>query len=176
MTTGSAGLYYQCVSGNCTATGEPLAQQVVNPVVLFPTDNNGVIIELPAVASAATVSGSLVFGIGTQSNNGLGSATVYGMDNQTFSFTTSYNGTSYPGSFIDSGSNGYFFLDSSATGLPDCTNATGFYCPTSPKNFSATNEGVNGTSGTVTFAIANAETLFATTNDSAFSQLGGLRW
>ncbi len=173
VTTGSAGLYYQCVSGNCTATGEPLAQQVVNPVVLFPTDNNGVIIELPAVASAATVSGSLVFGIGTQSNNGLGSATVYGMDNQTFSFTTSYNGTSYPGSFIDSGSNGYFFLDSSATGLPDCTNATGFYCPTSPKNFSATNEGVNGTSGTVTFAIANAETLFATTNDSAFSQLGG---
>ena len=174
VTTGSAGLYYQCVSGSCTATGEPLAQQVVNPVALFPTDNNGVIIELPTVASAAaSVSGSLVFGIGTQSNNGLGSATVYGMDSQAFSFTTSYNGTSYSQSFIDSGSNGYFFLDSSVTGLPDCVNATGFYCPTSPKNFSATNEGVNGTSGSVTFTIANAETLFANTNDAAFSQLGG---
>ena len=178
VTTGSAGLYYQCISGSCTSTGEPLAQQVVNPVALFSTDNNGVIIELPAVSSSAvSVNGSLVFGIGTQSNNALGSATVYGMDSNTFSFTTEYNGSPYAGSFIDSGSNGYFFLDSGTAGLPNCTDSTGtptgFYCPTSPKTFSATNEGTNGTSGAVSFTIANADTLFANSSDNAFSQLGG---
>ena len=174
VTTGTAGFYYQCISGSCTETGEPLAQQVVNPVALFATDNNGVIIELPAVASsAASVSGSLVFGIGTQANNGLGSATVYGMDPNKFSFTTTYKGTSYSGSFIDSGSNGYFFLDSATSGLTSCATAKGFYCPTNPLSFSTTNEGTNGASGTVNFTIANAETLFANTNDAAFSQLGG---
>ena len=178
VTTGSAGLYYACSSQtSCTPTGEALAQQVVNPVALFPTDNNGVIIELPAVSgSEATLSGSLVFGIGTQSNNGLGSASVYAMDNTTFSFTTKYNGTPYGGSFIDSGSNGYFFLDPTTAGLTDCTTgsgAQGFYCPSSPKTFTATNIGVNGTTGNVTFTIANAQTLFSNANDSVFSQLGG---
>lgn len=177
-TTGSAGLYYQCPpTPPCTATGEPLAQQVVNPVVLFPSDNNGVIIELPAVSgSAPTVSGSLVFGIGTQSNNGLGSATIFAIDPNTFSFTVTYNGIPYQTSFMDSGSNAYFFLNSSTSGLPDCpsgSNAQGFYCPASTKSFTATNEGTNGTSGAVNFSIANADTLFAGGNEAAFSQLGG---
>ena len=48
-------------------------QQVTNPVFNFTGDNNGVIIELPSVAdAAATVNGSMIFGIGTQSNNALG--------------------------------------------------------------------------------------------------------
>ncbi len=172
------GLYYECPStGSCTATPEAVAQQVTNPVALFPSDNNGVIVELPAVSgSEATVNGSLVFGIGTQSNNGLGSATVYVIDD-TFSFNVEYNGTSYGGSFIDSGSNGYFFLDSSIvpalTDCPKTSPAYGFYCPTSTQNLSATNLGTNGASGTVDFSIANAETLFKNSNDTAFSQLGG---
>jgi hypothetical protein len=155
------------------ATGnETLAQQVVNPVAMFATDNNGVIVELPAVSADGepSVSGSLVFGIGTQSNNGLGSATVYSAPDG--SFTTSYNGQSYPGSFIDSGSNGYFFLDSSLTGLANCGNdAAGFYCPASTTNFTATNVTA---SGTVKFSIANAETLFANQSDFAFGNLGGV--
>jgi len=172
------GLYYECAStSSCTTTGEAVAQQVVNPVALFPTDNNGVIVELPAVSgSEAAVNGSLVFGIGTQSNNGLGGATVYTID-PTFSFNVEYNSTTYGGSFIDSGSNGYFFLDSSIVpALLDCSSnsgATGFYCPTSTQNLSATNKGINGASGTVNFSIANAETLFNNLNDTAFSQLGG---
>src|SRR6202162_3887792 len=115
-------LYFKCPSSGCVPTVEALAQQVVNPVALFATDNNGVIVELPAVSSggAASVSGSLVFGIGTQSNNGLGGAKVYTAPDG--SLTTSYNGQSYPGSFLDSGSNGYFFLDSSLTGLTNCPN------------------------------------------------------
>jgi hypothetical protein len=175
--------YYECSSStSCQPVAETLAQQVINPVALFPSDNNGVIIELPAVSgSAATLSGSLVFGIGTQSNNALGSATVYGMDPTSLSFTTSYQGTPYHLSFIDSGSNGYFFLDSSIVpSVPDCPDtptdsvAAGFYCPTSTQNFPAINQGTNKASGTVNFSIANAETLFTNNpTDTVYSQLGG---
>ena len=50
----------------------PLAQQVVNPVTKFAVNNNGVIVQLPPVTtSAASATGTLVFGIGTQSNNTL---------------------------------------------------------------------------------------------------------
>ena len=159
------------------ATTEALAQQVINPVALFPTDNNGVIVELPAVSgSEATVNGSLVFGIGTQANNGLGSATIFTID-KTFSFSVDYKGTFYGGSFIDSGSNGYFFLDSSIVpALTDCSSTSGvagFYCPSTTQNFTATNEGLNKATGTVDFSIANAQSLFANTSDTAFSELGG---
>jgi hypothetical protein len=170
--------YYECSSStSCQPAAESLAQQVINPVALFASDNNGVIIELPAVSgSAATLSGSLVFGIGTQSNNALGSATVYTIDSS-LSLTTSYKGTPYSGSFIDSGSNGYFFLDSTIvpalTDCPQSSNAPGFYCPASTQTLSATNQGLNGATGTVNFSIANAETLFSNPTDTVFSQLGG---
>jgi hypothetical protein len=167
-------IYYECPSSGCVGINQSLALQVPNPVSLFTTDNNGVIVELPAVSGgeAPTLSGSLVFGIGTQSNNGLGSAKVYGADPEFGSFTTSFNGTAYPGSFLDSGSNGYFFLSSSVSGIAGCSDAPGFYCPSSTANLSATNEGTNGTSGTVNFSIANADTLFDS-NDTALADLGG---
>ena len=170
---GNPGLYYECPSSGCAVAAQAIAEQVQNPVAMFATDNNGVILELPAVsAPAATLSGSLVFGIGTQSNNALKGATVYTAD-QFGNFTTTYKTASYPNSFIDSGSNGYFFLDSAATGLPNCGTDTGFYCPTSTQNLTATTEGANGASGSVSFSVANAETLFAIQSNSVFGDLGG---
>jgi len=168
-------VYYACPSAStCTAITEAAAQQVQNPVSFFATDNNGVILELPAVSgSEASVSGSLIFGIGTESNNALGGATIYTADPDG-NFTTKYNGTAYPDSFIDSGSNGYYFLDSSLTGITECGgDESGFYCPSSTMNVSATNQGVNGSSGAFTFSIENADTLF-NSNDSAYSDLGGI--
>ncbi|HEY3973053.1 MAG TPA: DUF3443 domain-containing protein [Candidatus Sulfotelmatobacter sp.] len=167
------GLYYACPSSGCQVTAEAVSAQVQNPVAMFASDNNGVIVELPAVSGGATtVSGSLVFGIGTQSNNALNGASVYTVDDFG-NFTTTYQGQAYSSSFLDSGSNGYFFLSSTATGLPDCTTATGFYCPTSTQNLSATNQGANGTSGKVNFSVGNAETLFANQSDFVFGDLGG---
>lgn len=174
--TGSSnpGLYYVCPSSSCTVTAEAVAQQVQNPVALFASDNNGVIVELPSASgAAATLSGSLVFGIGTQSNNSLNSATVYTVDDYG-NFTTTYSGQSYPNSFIDSGSNGYFFLDSAVTGIPDCSsNLDGFYCPSNTENLSATNQGANGASGTVNFSVASAQTLLSNSSDAVFSELAG---
>jgi hypothetical protein len=174
--TGSSnpGLYYECPTSGCVETAESLTAQVQNPVSLFATDNNGVIIELPSLnGNATTLSGSLVFGIGTESNNALGSATVYTV-NDFAEFTTQYNGQSYSGSFIDSGSNGIYFLDSNLTGIPVCGDATYFYCPSSVQNLSAENVGENGSSGSVSFSIANADTLYNEDSaDAAYSQLGG---
>jgi Protein of unknown function (DUF3443) len=135
--SGNPGMYVECLSDSCQVTALPLTEQVQNPVTLFATDNNGVILELPAAPNPApSLSGSMVFGIGTQSNNGLGNAQVFAIDNNG-NFSTTYNGQSYA-AFIDSGSNAYFFLDSATTGLPTCGDNSGFYCPSSVTTISAT--------------------------------------
>ena len=180
----SPALYYTCSASACNGTTQPLASQLQNPVSMFPTDNNGTIIELQAISNtgAPTVNGSLVFGIGTQSNNGLKGALVLTTDNQG-DIATAFNGQQYTGSFIDSGSNGIFFLDSGTTGIPTCPgNDSAFYCPGAPstsalnqRNLTATNIGSNGLSGDVNFSIANAEFLFTTNGGAnfAFNDLGG---
>jgi hypothetical protein len=173
--SGSAnpGLYYECPSSGCQVIAEATSSQVQNPVALFATDNNGVLIQLPAVTSPeATLSGSLIFGIGTESNNSLGSANVYTL-NSNASVTTVFNGQSYPDSFLDSGSNGLFFLDSGATGFPVCADANGFYCPATVQNLSATNTGSNGANASISFSVANADSLFSNEADSVFQQLAG---
>ena len=176
-TTGPSnpGLYYTCPSSGCEVTTESLSNQVQNPVSLFARDNNGVIIELPAVSGAETsITGSLVFGIGTQSNNGLGSATVYTIDPSTGNFTTVYGGVSYEdASFLDSGSNALYFLDSNTTGIPTCRDYNFWYCPSTTLNLSASNQGTNGATGTVDFVVGNADTLTANANDAAVNGLAG---
>ena len=164
--------------------GEALSQQVQNPVALFAQDNNGVIIELPAVTTPqASVTGSLIFGIGTQSNNGVGSATIYNVD-AFGNFITTYKNVAYDQSFIDSGSNGFFFLTSSSTGIPACPDADFFYCPTSIQNLSAVTAGATGSnSNTINFSVDNADNLF-NNNPAAFvfptlagpNSLSGFDW
>jgi len=174
----AANTYFSCPSATtaCTAIAQSAADQVTDPVTLFAKDNNGVILELPGVSGAeATVNGSLVFGIGTESNNTLGGATVYTVDAISGNFNTAFNGTTFAkGGFIDSGSNGYFFPDSSITQCSSTSNAFGFYCPGSTLNLSATNSGVTAGSGTVNFSIGNAGTMFSEdTSAAAFGDLGG---
>jgi hypothetical protein len=166
------GLYYACSSINCQTTAEPLASQVQNPVWLFPTDNNGVVIQLPTVpvGGALSINGSLVFGIGTETNNALGSAKVLTVDPDG-NFATVFANQSYPSSFIDSGSNGIYFLDAATTGLPVCSDASNFYCPATLKTFSATNRGVNGAASSVSFNVGNVDGLNQAF--SAFSEVGG---
>jgi hypothetical protein len=158
----SYGLYYACPgSATCQPTTLALAKQVPNPAAMFGSDNNGVIIDLPALppSGAATASGSLIFGIGTQSDNALGTATVIPVDPQTGNVVTVYNGVSYTDSFFDSGSSALFFGTSL---FPICTGAaSGLYCPPSVQTLSAAVHGVNGVAITVTFSITNADTLFS---------------
>ena len=177
----SPGLYYSCASTGCTPTVEALTQQVQNPVWRFPKDNNGVTIALSAVPSegALSVTGSLVFGIGTESNNGLGNAKVLTVDVDSGYLTTVFNGQSYAGSFVDSGSNGLYFLDPATTGLPLCKDASDFYCPSTLQTLSATNRGANGVTIVTPLLVANLDSLnpqFSAFNDIAGPNPGSFDW
>ncbi len=180
--------YYVCPGGTCQTVAVPVAQQVANPVAFFAKDNNGVEILLPSIASTGTPTlpytsadgtslvpaGLLVFGVGTESNNALGSATLYSADaNGNFPDIT-YNSTTYTSEgFLDSGSNALYILDAQTLGIQDCFDNP-YYCPGSPLALSLTLTGANGSSGTVTLNIDNADTLFATSPGfAAFNNLGG---
>ncbi len=173
----SSGYYYSCASSSsCTGTTVALTSQVLHPVAQFSSDNNGVVLVLPSIASsgAATATGKLYFGIGTQSNNVLGSAVPYGTSSSGL-FYVSFNGSSTMYGFIDSGSNGLFFNDSSLT---TCTSGTasGWFCPTSTTSLSATmtsvaSSTISSSSKTISFSIANAQTLFSS-GYAAYNNLG----
>jgi len=167
------GTYYKCAS-SCTSTAIAEALQVANPVPYFSTDNNGVLVSLPAVGAngAASVSGQLIFGIGTRSNNALGSAQVIGVDATRGQFTTVYDGTTYTSSLLDTGSTGIFFNTSS---LPACSSPDAdYYCPASTEQLSATNSGTNGVTSAVTFDVGNADAIARNSiGDSALPLLAG---
>ncbi len=162
------GVYFSCSSSTtCTDTAMPLASQVSNPVASFATDNNGVSIQLSSVSgTAASVSGYLIFGIGTQGNNGVGSAKVFTLASDG-SLTTDYNSSALTESFIDSGSNAYYFPDSNITVCTKTSNAPGFYCPTSTLSLTGTIVGANSVMSTVNFSVANASSLFTTSTTIA---------
>ncbi len=163
----SNGIYYACPTNTtCAQAAVPADQQVSNPVASFATDNNGISITLPAVSGsgAASVSGSLTFGVGTQGNNALGSAAIYTVDPNLGSLKTTYQSTNLTDSFIDSGSNALYFPDSSIATCASNTAAPGFYCPPSTLNLTATIQGLNGTSAPVSFSVANAVSLFSTSS------------
>jgi len=168
--------YFNCVSPACQISPTP-AQQVQNPVGLFTNDNNGVQVRLPALSAAgqSSATGALIFGVATQSNNGLGAANVVLVNATTGYFTTVYKGQTLKNSFIDSGSNGLYFPDTSLS--TSCsTAASGFYCPPSTQSLAASIL-TNGSSVAVSFSVANADNLFSpggiSSGNYAFNNLGG---
>jgi hypothetical protein len=168
------GTYYACAT-TCVGTMASNAMQVSNPVLHFAADNNGIIIDLPAVPAAGTVTvtGSLIFGIDTQSNNHSGSQTVLTLDNSAYLVMT-YNGKSWTQSFIDSGSNGIYFTD---TNIATCTstNFSGFYCPGNTLSLGLSIQGLNGVmANNLTFGVGNAQTMLTShPTFNAFPQLAG---
>jgi len=177
--TSAPTVYYACASGSCAPAFVGLPQQITNPVWVLPADNNGVLIQLPSIPSGGTttVTGNMYLGIGTQINNSLGSATVFNTDANAY-FNTTFNGINNACSYIDSGSNAYFFPSSGYPGLQTCSGNTSFYCPANlltltAQTQSATN--TNGNSANVSFNVGNANTLFMNNNGNnfAFSELGG---
>jgi hypothetical protein len=170
--------YYTCPGGTCAAVNMPTASQLQNVAGLFPVDNNGTLIQMPSLpsGSAPTATGSLIFGIDTQSNNMLGTALVFAVSPATgpnpgfIDTTTTYGDMSEPASYIDSGSNGFFFNDP----LTPCTGtSSGFYCPSTTTPLSATMKSYVGstnlTSFTYNFNIAN----ISSSTNLAFDDVGG---
>jgi hypothetical protein len=150
------GFYYSCTSTECLPIAVPTTSQVPNPITKFTTDNNGLIVDLPSVpeAGAASLTGSLIFGIGTESNNAASGLTIVPLDS-TASFTAVYRGQTLGDSFIDTGSNGWFFDDTTIAQCTGSADLAQFYCPPSAVALSATIEGVDTTSAPVPFTIGN---------------------
>lgn len=186
------GWYYTCPSGGtsttaCTEAAVSEGSQVTNPVVDFPMDNNGVMVKLPATADGATTAtGTLIFGIGTQSNNAVTTQTVLTADSNygdvSATYTTQDNKQEIlPFSYFDTGSNAYYFADGGIPSLSACssqpgyssTNPQSWFCPASNLKLSATNSGKNGLQSTVSFTIGNAYTLFNSyPSGTVFNDLG----
>jgi uncharacterized protein DUF3443 len=161
----------------CTAESVSLAEQLQNPVALFTTDNNGVILELPPIASTGATDptgGVLVFGIGTESNNGIATGvTKLDGNPDTGNVTATLNGKSYPNGYFDSGSNANFINDSALAVCPSPNQ--GFYCPnTASVTENATMQGTNTSPIQANFNVENAITLFEdNTSATAFNDLAG---
>lgn len=170
--TATGSNYFACANGtNCAQTAVALAQQVANPVAHFATDNNGVILQMPPVANSgqASATGTLVFGIGTQSNNALAASQRFATS-AWGDLSTTFNGRSL-NAFLDSGSNGIFFADSA---IAQCGGDLGsFYCPTPPLTFTTTLVDQNNDSGNVSFNVASASALLGNSSFFAFNDLGG---
>ncbi len=174
--------YFDCTqsASPCQTINLASVKQVQNPVSFFAVNNNGVVLQLPSLApsgAASSAQGYLTFGVGTQPNNRLGSANVLRV-NQFGQFNTVYGGNSLPGSILDSGSNGLYFDDAALSAYRCSASATGFYCPPTTRNLSATIQ-LGGTGGNVNvgFSIANTDQLFAPngvrSGNYAFNSLGG---
>ncbi|MDA8082999.1 MAG: DUF3443 domain-containing protein [Nitrospiraceae bacterium] len=170
------GIYYTCNGAACSGTSVPLSAQVQNPVMLLPQDNNGLVINLPAVAAggAPFVDGSVVFGIGTRSNNGVSAVAAYAADRQG-NFITTFGGRTYT-AFIDSGSNGLFFGPPDTALLTQCPSPnSAWFCPSSTAHLTATTAGYSGSpNGTVNFDIGNFESLLKSSN-LVFPDIGGFQ-
>jgi len=156
--------YYACPSGGqCQNTAVPVAMQARNVVANFAQDNNGVVLNLPAISSAGqgVTVGTLYFGIGTRDNNAMTGATVLKTDPRTLRISASYKNASFPDSFIDSGSNFFFLNDSTIAVCAKGSSASGFYCPANPLSLSASFTTATGSSSDQAFAVASAQSLFA---------------
>ncbi len=191
--------YYVCPNYYCMQAPVPIVQQVANPVAFLPKDNNGVEIVLSSIPAAGAPSlpytnaagtslipaGSLIFGIGTESNNALGSATVFPLDSNGHFPKVVFNGTSYvSGGYVNSRLSALAVSDAATLGIENCPDNS-YYCPSATLPISLTVCAANAASsaglpcGTnVTFEnlslnIESADNLFTTNPTySAFNDLG----
>ena len=171
------GVYYDCASLPCTTPKVP-PPQVQNPVGLLPVDNNGVIVALPSVPTSGlpSLTGSLILGIGTATNNQPSGVTVLPTDSSGRIVTQFTPDPSITLGIIDSGSNVLFFNDLSLLNQNQlCPPPFSFlYCPSpSPLNLSAVNMGTSGSpSSLVNFQITDPRPMLSAGN-FAINNVGG---
>ncbi|MHB1756179.1 MAG: DUF3443 family protein [Leptospirillum sp.] len=179
------GVFFSCSGSSCTSTTLEPCEQDQNPVPLLPQDNQGVLLSFPSINTPETSgTGYLILGIGSQSDNNPQGVTAYEADSSG-NFQTTFGGTTYSSSngfaFIDSGSDGYFFPDSTIhnSGSPDY-----YYNPSSPATpyatiFSASGTNSNSTSFNFTIQAPPAQGsgfLDGVIPNLGFDQPGGFDW
>ena len=185
------GVYFTCNSSTCTGTTLPVSEQDQNPVALFQNDNQGVVVSFastPITSSNSCATGSLILGIGTQSDNTPASGVKAYEADSSGNFQTTFQNQTYSSSngfaFIDSGSDGYFFPDSSTPPIPNSGSPDYYYMPSSPATLNATIASASGTNSNSTsfnFTIQTPPTLGSGFSEGVipnlgFDQPGGFDW
>jgi hypothetical protein len=193
--------YYGCQQGAANAaacsTTAPVAAnlQVSNPISALsnPAYNNGVVLAMPAVTDpgAASASGELIFGVDSiagsnvLSNNTVPSgarkvllsvdtANIDAYLNITTQLTLGGLVQTFTSSYLDTGTNGLFFNDSSPAPIARCAGSS-WYCPKSVMTLNAVLSDGGSTvlnPVSVAFQVGNAEALFSTSN-TAFGDSAG---
>ncbi len=176
-------LYYTCSSTTCTKVSLPAASQVPNPVGKLPTDNNGVILQVNALSSGnaqTSGSGSLILGIGTESNNKLATTTKIAYTNSSYGMNDiklqvgSSKASTFDADYYDAFDSGTNFLTfPSFTGMSTVSKSTGLFAPKSATSVSMSVTDGNGTASSgYAFTVASYTTT-TLNNDAALSQAGG---
>ncbi len=152
-------LIYTCDAAGCAPLQGAVdpAYRLPHPVTRFGTHSNGFVLDFPnaPAGGADAVRGTLTLGIETADNNRLGAAQRL-MLGPTGRFTTLYDGRSYPGSYIDSGTETYAFADDR---LPACPVKTAGYCLQPARVLRATLVGQDQASIPMSFKVGNYERL-----------------
>jgi len=186
--------YYTCPSKVCSLAAVPQNLQVWNPVAAFAYDHNGLSLTLPSASGGGSdsITGSLIFGIGTTTNNALGSAEIFAIDAYgNFPQVTLYVPNSdenlppiplvnylspQNGSYLDTASPAIYFSDAQSLSIPECldsgSKALGLYCPAFVTNYSADVYGTNNAKVNVSWNVDNAATLLKG-GSSVLNALGG---
>jgi hypothetical protein len=168
------GIYYSCTGLGCSGTAVSIANQVKNPAAQLPQDNNGFLLQFPSVppGGVSSTTGSLIFGIGTQTNNTAFSPTVFPTDSRG-EFRTVYSGINSQ-SFLDTGSNAYYIPNLNQSVLPPCSAPnSAWYCPPSTRTLLATTVGATGQpSLPVQFTVGNFLAIVNSPNN-VFSETAG---
>ncbi len=177
--------YYDCNTGGCqtTAVVPSITNQLQNPVTQLTQDNNGILIQLPSPGptGAAVITGQMLLGINTQSDNTLPSSATQLALVSVFSSSpipagqlnqAQVNNQTYSTSYFDSGTS----IWEVGNQLPACPNGSagsGFACPNpSPQNLQATLYDANNQTAMIGFSLESATTLFSDyPANSAFDNL-----
>ncbi len=168
------GAYFSCSSSTCTQlSSEPAASAMVsNPVAFFTSsDTNGIVFQLPAVpaSGAATASGTVTFGVGTQTDNSISGYTVLPLDSLGH-LTVQVGGTSYAASYLDSGSSLYV-----APFNVSYNSSTDYFSPSSAQQLPIVLTG-NGTGSSGSYSssveLASPTSLNLSPNLVAFNDIG----
>ena len=150
--------YYTCANNPCVGSTASYSQQVINPITKLPSHNNGLVVQLPSVNSlgAPNLSGKMILGVNTANNNQISTESIFEL-NSFAEFFTVYKGARIR-SYMDTGSNGIFFNDA----ITRCTGPsgfTGFYCPNTTMNLTATIRSYLGVSKTIDFSVAQPQSM-----------------
>lgn len=164
------GSYYSCNNNGCSAISLSSNEQVSNPISFLPNNNNGLTLLFPSIPlnGAKNQSGTLYFGVNTNSQNTFNPSNVYKANTSNIpTFSSQYNSNSYS-AFLDSGTN---TLSIANSGLTSCEFSSSWLCPSNNTNLTFLNYNSNNTGIQSILTIGNASSLL-NTNNTSFSTIG----